>query len=66
MKIKVDYGDGSKMITVPKDVPVVGVQKASMSDVKKGEHVFVAGSRGSNPFEAKMVLVGIDGTIPPM
>jgi len=66
MQLKVDFGDGSKMITVPKDVPVVGVQKGSMGDIKSGEHVFVAGSRGSNPFQAKMVLVGIDGTIPPM
>lgn len=66
MQVKVDYGDGSKMITIPKNVPVVGVQKADMSDIKSGEHVFVAGPRGTNPFEAKMVLVGIDGTVPPM
>lgn len=66
MSVNVDYGDGSKTIDIPKDVPVVKVQKGSKSDIKQGEHVFVAGPEGSKPFDAKIVIVGIDGTVPPM
>ncbi|WP_353249099.1 metal ABC transporter permease [Salinisphaera sp. T31B1] len=67
MQVKVDYGDGSKMITIPKDVPVVAVQKGSQSDIKKDAHVFVVAPAGDNdPVQAKRVLVGIDGTVPPM
>ncbi|GAB3686048.1 metal ABC transporter permease [Salinisphaera aquimarina] len=66
MSVKLDYGDGSKMVDIPKDVPVVALQKGSKSDFEKGAHVFIAGPEGSQPFEAKLVMVGIDGTVPPM
>lgn len=66
MAVKVDYGDGSKRITIPKDVPVVALQKGSQSDIKTGAHVFLIGPAGSEPFAAKRVMVGIDGTVPPM
>lgn len=66
MTLKVDYGKGSKQIVVPQDVPVVAVQKASMDDIKEGAAVFVAGDMSQSPIKAKTVIVGIDGTAPPM
>lgn len=66
MTLTVDYGDGKKQIMVPRDVPVVAVQKATMDDIKKGEAVFVAGDLSASPVQAKVVIVGLDGTVPPM
>ena len=66
MTLTVDYGDGSKQIMVPRDVPVVAVQKATMDDIKTGEAVFVAGDLSASPVQAKVVIVGLDGTVPPM
>ncbi|WP_148663933.1 metal ABC transporter permease [Kushneria konosiri] len=66
MTLTVDYGDGKKQIMVPRDVPVVAVQKATMDDIKKGEAVFVAGDLSASPVPAKVVIVGLDGTVPPM
>ncbi|SPJ32973.1 metal ABC transporter permease [Kushneria phyllosphaerae] len=66
MTLTVDYGNGKKQIMVPRDVPVVAVQKATMDDIKKGEAVFVAGDLSASPVQAKVVIVGLDGTVPPM
>lgn len=66
MSVTVDYGDGSKTIEIPGDVPVVALQAGSESDFQQGAHVFVAGPKRSQPFDAKLVMVGIDGTVPPM
>ncbi|MFC0338131.1 hypothetical protein SAMN05421848_2502 [Kushneria avicenniae] len=66
MTLTVDYGDGQKQIMVPRDVPVVAVQKATMDDIKKGEAVFVGGDLSASPVQAKIVIVGLDGTVPPM
>ncbi|ART62711.1 hypothetical protein [Kushneria marisflavi] len=66
MTLTVDYGDGKKQIMVPRDVPVVAVQKATMDDIKKGEAVFVGGDLSASPVQAKVVIVGLDGTVPPM
>ncbi len=66
MTLTVDYGDGKKQIMVPRDVPVVAVQKATMDDIKTGEAVFVGGDLSASPVQAKVVIVGLDGTVPPM
>ncbi|WP_280538871.1 hypothetical protein [Chromohalobacter sp. 11-W] len=66
MTLTVDYGDGSKQIRVPSDVPTVMVSKGSMDDLKTGAAVFVAGNITQDPVQAKIVIVGRDGTIPPM
>jgi hypothetical protein len=63
--IVVDYGNGEKTINVPADAPVVTLKPADKSMIVKGAHVFVAGKPG-NPVNALAVLVGIDGTVPPM
>ncbi|MBB6186178.1 hypothetical protein [Rhodanobacter sp. MP7CTX1] len=61
----IDYGKGEKTIDVPADAPVVTFQPAVRSDIVKGAHVFVAALPG-NPATAKLVAVGINGTVPPM
>lgn len=66
MTLTVDYGDGSKQIRVPSDVPTVMVSKGSMDDLKTGAAVFVAGDITQDPIQAKAVIVGRDGTVPPM
>ncbi|MCE3028816.1 hypothetical protein [Salinicola sp. DM10] len=66
LTLTVDYGNGSKQIQVPSDVPVVKVRKGQMDDLKNGAAVFVAGDMNQDPIPAKVVIVGIDGTVPPM
>ncbi|KAA0016643.1 metal ABC transporter permease [Salinicola corii] len=66
MTLTVDYGDGSKQIRVPHDAPTVKVSKGSMDDLKQDAAVFVAGDITQDPIEAKAVIVGLDGTVPPM
>ncbi|GHB33632.1 metal ABC transporter permease [Salinicola rhizosphaerae] len=66
MTLTVDYGDGSKQIRVPSDTPTVMVGKASMDDLEEGAAVFVAGDLSQDPIPAKAVIVGLDGTVPPM
>lgn len=66
MTLKVDYGDGSKIIEVPADVPTVKVQQGEKSDIVKGAHVFVAGPMKDDSLDAKFVAVGLNGTVPPM
>lgn len=66
MTLTVDYGDGSKQIRVPSDVPTVKVSRGSMDDLEQGAAVFVAGDITQDPIEAKAVIVGLDGTVPPM
>jgi hypothetical protein len=61
----IDYGKGEKTIDVPADAPVVTFQPAVRTDIVKGAHVFVAAMPG-NPATAKVVAVGINGTVPPM
>ena len=63
--IVVDYGKGEKSIDVPADAPVVTFQPADKSAIVKGAHVFVAAVPGT-PMTAKVVAVGINGTVPPM
>lgn len=66
MTLTVDYGDGSKQIRVPSDVPTVMVSKGSRDDLKEGAAVFVGGDISQDPIQAKTVIVGRDGTVPPM
>ncbi|WP_110687717.1 metal ABC transporter permease [Salinicola aestuarinus] len=66
MTLTVDYGDGSKEIQVPSDVPTVKVSQATSDDLESGAAVFVAGDMAQDPIPAKVVIVGLDGTIPPM
>ena len=67
MTLTVDYGEGSKTIVVPKDVPTVKVAPGKVSDLKTGEHAFaIVSSNGKKGYTAKKVIVGQNGTVPPM
>lgn len=65
LTLVVDYGKGSKVITVPDSVPVVAFQPADKSAIVKGAHVFVVAKPGT-PINAAVVAVGLNGTVPPM
>jgi hypothetical protein len=65
MTLLVDYGKGSKVITVPSNVPVVAFQPADKSALIKGAHVFVVAKPGK-PLNAAVVAVGVNGTVTPM
>lgn len=43
LALKVNYGEGSKTIHVPVDVPTIKVRPGEMGDIAEGAHVFVAG-----------------------
>lgn len=66
MTLQVDYGEGSKTIVVPADVPTVKVQPGKRSDIKTGAHVFVAGPASDSAVQAERVIVGRNGVVPPM
>jgi len=66
LTLNVNYGKGSKTIHVPADVPTVKVEPGKKTDIVDGAHVFVAGPQGTSPFKAAMVIVGKNGTVPPM
>ncbi|WP_423824098.1 hypothetical protein V5738_09025 [Salinisphaera sp. SPP-AMP-43] len=64
--LQVDYGEGTKTIVVPADVPTVKVQPGQRSDIKTGAHVFVAGPTSDGTVQAARVIVGRNGVVPPM
>lgn len=66
MTLHVDYGNGTKTIVVPGDIPTVKVQPGHRSDLKVGAHVFVAGPPSQDTVDAGRVIVGLNGTVPPM
>ncbi|WP_348760405.1 hypothetical protein [uncultured Salinisphaera sp.] len=66
MTLKVDYGDGTKTIVVPKDVPTVKLAPGKVSDLKTGAHAFAIVSSNGDGYTAKKVIVGKNGTVPPM
>lgn len=67
MTLTVDYGKGKKQIVVPKDVPTVKLAPGKTSDLKTGAHAFaVVSSDGNGGYTAKKVIVGKNGTVPPM
>ena len=63
----VDYKGGQKTLTVPDDVPVVDLEPGSKALLKPGAHVVAFGPVGSDgSVDAKRIIVGEDGTVPPM
>jgi hypothetical protein len=65
--MKVKYKEGEKTVTVPADVPIVYMEPGDASMVKKGAVVLVFASKGADgALAANTVIVGKDGTIPPM
>jgi hypothetical protein len=61
------YMGGEQNVFGPETAPVITYEKASMADVKKGDHVIITATR--NPDEtltATRIGVGKDGLVPPM
>ncbi len=63
----VQYKGGSADIFVPADVPIVNIMPADRAALKAGAHVVVfAPPVASGPYTAGVVIVGLDGAVPPM
>ena len=63
----VDYKGGQKTLTVPDDVPVVDLEPGTASLLKPGAHVVAFGPKAADgSVDAKRIIVGEDGTVPPM
>lgn len=65
--LAVKYQGGEKQVVVPDDVPVVLLAPANRDIIKPGARVVVFGDKGGNgTVDAKFMVVGINGTQPPM
>jgi hypothetical protein len=65
--MQVKYKGGEKQITVPEDTPIVAVAPADASVAKPGAHAMVLAPKdGGETPAAVFVLVGENGTTPPM
>jgi hypothetical protein len=63
----VDYKGGQKKLTVPDDVPVVDLEPGTKALLKPGAHVVAFGPKAADgTVDAKRIIVGEDGTVPPM
>jgi hypothetical protein len=64
--VDVTYKGGEKKITIPTDVPIVGLVPAEHSDIEPGAHVFVPTEKQADgTLLAGAVLFG-KGVVPPM
>ncbi len=61
----VNYGSGTQTIAVPGNAPVVRFVPATHANVVTGAHVFVVATKGGDA-KAQAVIVGEQGTVPPM
>jgi hypothetical protein len=65
--VTLSYPGGSKTITIPPGTPIVRMVPATVADVLPGAAVSVRGTaQASGAILAKAVLVGMNGTVPPM
>ncbi len=63
----VDYKGGQKKLMVPDDVPVVDLEPGTKALLKPGAHVVAFGPKGPDgSVDAKRIIIGEDGTVPPM
>jgi hypothetical protein len=64
--VDVTYKGGEKKITIPTDVPIVGLVPAEHGDIEPGAHVFVPTEKQTDgTLLAGAVLFG-KGVVPPM
>lgn len=65
--MKVNYKGGEKTLSVPDDVPVVDLEPGTAALLKPGAHVVAFGPKNSDgTVDAKRIIIGEDGTVPPM
>ncbi|MEA9391944.1 hypothetical protein SJI19_15560 [Acerihabitans sp. TG2] len=63
----VKYQNGEKKVVVPDDVPIVTLSPGDKSLLKTGAHVIIFPDAGTTkPVVAGRMIVGVNGTIPPM
>ncbi|TLU73881.1 DUF5666 domain-containing protein [Lichenicoccus roseus] len=63
----VDYKGGKTSMTVPADAPVVDLEAGDKSLLKAGAHVVAFGPKSADgSVDAKRIVVGVDGAVPPM
>jgi lipoprotein-anchoring transpeptidase ErfK/SrfK len=61
------YKGGEQKVFVPENAPIITYEKATMTDVKKGDHVIVTATRNTDEsLTATRIGVGKDGLVPPM
>ncbi len=61
------YKGGEQKVFVPEKAPIITYEKATLADVKKGDHVIVTATRNSDEtLTATRIGVGKDGLVPPM
>ena len=64
--VSVNYGSGTRKVTIAPNTPVVRIMPATRSALKNGAHVFVVASGPAGAKTAGVVIVGEDGVVPPM
>lgn len=66
MTIDVTYKGGRQHIIVPANIPIVRIEPATRALLMRGAHVFVVATGDPSHPVAQRVVVGKDGTVPPM
>ena len=64
--IYVSYQGGSKEIVVAPDAKIVKFSAATQSIVTNGAHVLVIGAKNGSSIQAKLIVAGENGSVPPM
>ncbi len=67
LSMTVNYKGGEKTLLVPDDVPVVDLEAGDRSLLQTGAHVVAIGPKAADgSVDAKRVIVGEKGAVPPM
>jgi len=66
-KIVVAFNGGEKSITIDKSTPIVAIEPGGLGDLIAGAAIVARGGAGAGgAFEARNVVVGVNGVTPPM
>ncbi len=65
--LTLSYKGGEQKVFVPPNAPIITYEKATMADVKKGDHVIVTATQNTDEsLTATRIGVGKNGLVPPM
>ena len=65
-ELLVDYKGGQQVVVVPASVPIVSFAPGTLADVKPGSHVFAITQNAGGKLAANSLVVGANGSTPPM
>ena len=66
-QIVVAYNGGQKSITIDKSTPIVAIEPGGLGDLTAGAAIVARGGAGAGgDYEARNVVVGVGGVVPPM